>query len=141
MRIRPADPRDHKAATALYYLLNPKAKCTPESFQAFLARKDQHVCLAEDQDGQVLGLIEWTVWPEVPAFPRRVCFIQNLVVFPEQRRQGVGTALLNHACTWSQEQGIPIVHVETDKEGNDTGQGFYARNGFQAKALGMYRML
>ncbi len=141
MRIRPANPSDHETAAALYSLLNPKAECTPESFQAFLNRDDQHVFLAEDQGGRVLGLIEWTVWPGVPAFPRRVCFIQDLVVFPAHRRQGVGAALLNHACTWSQEQGISIVHVQTDKERNDTGQRFYTRNGFQAKALGMYRTL
>jgi GNAT superfamily N-acetyltransferase len=141
MTIRPARVSNYQNALTLYRLLNPKAKCSFESFQSFLNRKDQYVFLAEDEAGQVLGLIEWTVWPEVPAFPWPVCFIQNVIVHPDHRRKGAGTALLNRAGTWAKEQGIRILHVQTDKEGNDAAQSFYSRNGFEAKNLGMYRRL
>lgn len=141
MAIRPARVSDYRNAVALYQLLNPKAKCSVGSFRSFLDRRNQYVFLAEDETGQVLGLIEWVVWPEVPAFPYPVCFIQNVIVCPDHRRQGVGTALLNHTSKWAQERGIRILHAQTDKEGNEAGQSFYSRNGFEAKSLGMYRML
>lgn len=141
MTIRPALVSDYESALALYRLLNPKANCSLRSFRSFLERKDQYVFLAEDEGGQVLGLIEWGVWPQVPAFPWPVCFIQNVIVCPDHRRRGVGTALLSHSAKWAQEHGISILHVQTDREGNEAGQGFYSKNGFVAKSVGMYRIL
>jgi len=75
---------------------------TEAGFQAMLNDENVHAYAAE-LDGRVIGLAMVRMKqtpPGTPMQPRRVAFIDDVVVDEHHRGRGVGTALLNHlrAC-------------------------------------------
>ena len=46
------------------------------------------------------------------------CFVSNIAVFPEYRRKGVATALINRACDCAKEHGTDFISLEV-RQSND----------------------
>ena len=58
-------------------------------------------------DGQVVGQIRLGSWWN------RFAYVEDIVVDPAHRRQGVGRALLEQAFTWARQGGFPGLMLET----------------------------
>lgn len=59
--------------------------------------------------------------------------LEQLSVLPDQGRQGLGTALLEHICTWAGTSGYDAVTLTTFTT-IAWNAPFYARHGFRALA-------
>ena len=106
-------------------------------FSECLKREDQYLAMArKSRGGDPVGLIAWTVWPEGFCVGQRICFIQDLVVVPQDRKQGIGGVMLDHVKNWALGQGIRVAHLQTSKDEN---LNFFRENGFEPCNQGLYQ--
>ncbi|CAQ02785.1 GNAT family N-acetyltransferase [Clavibacter sepedonicus] len=96
----------------------------PERLERALAGSDL-VATARDADGLLVGLVR-TVGDGAT-----ICYVQDLLVRPDQQRGGIGRALLEHVRA-SQPSGVLLV-LTTDAGGTEDGDRshpFYRALGF-----------
>lgn len=111
VRIRPAKPDDAAAWLHLRSCLwpdGPEAKHRKEidSYSAgSLPRRPWAVLLAEDRDGQIIGLVELSLRPYAEGcHTMPVAYLEGLFVAPEFRRKGTGRSLVLAAEAWGRSQ-------------------------------------
>ena len=68
------------------------------------------------------------------ALGERVALLEDMVVAPAARGAGVGSALLEHALAYAQQQGARRVTLLTDHD-NTAAQQFYAKAGFSRSPM------
>ena len=68
------------------------------------------------------------------ALGARVALLEDMVVAPDARGAGVGSALLAHAISFARKQGCRRITLLTDGA-NDAAQRFYARQGFGPSSM------
>jgi GNAT superfamily N-acetyltransferase len=138
VKIRPARPNDASVAGGLMTQLaeHTRGHIDPgvqDRFQAMIELSQYAIFIAEDEEGQVIGLLSasqrWTLW-----HTGACVLIEELVVDEGARGQGVGHALIQAALDWARTQGCSEVEVSTDHDNTDA-QAFYRRLGFQSEAL------
>jgi GNAT superfamily N-acetyltransferase len=104
-----------------------------DRFLALLDMPQSTIFVAEDQKGQLVGLMtisqRWTLWHAGPC-----ALIEELVVDKEARRQRVGGALIQAALDWAKARGCSEVEVSTEHE-NANAQAFYRHMGFDRTAV------
>ena len=94
--------------------------------------------LAKEEDGEVLVakagnelfgyiLVEFHKW-------NRLGQIQGLIVHPGQRRQGIGTQLVNKAEDFVSNKGARGIYVDTPVD-NDGGRKFYMEIGYKEDCI------
>lgn len=59
-------------------------------------------------------------------------YITNIAVFPAYRKQGVGSALLNHLFTFAKENALSFISLEV-RESNHTAISLYKKFGFKTE--------
>jgi GNAT superfamily N-acetyltransferase len=64
---------------------------------------------------------------------------EDLVVLPEYRGRGIGTALLRHVIEAARRQGVKRVTLLTDR-GNKRAQALYRKLGFAASTMTAMRL-
>ncbi len=62
------------------------------------------------------------------------CFINNIAVYPEYRRQGVGKALMKIAILTADAMGTGFISLEV-RESNYAAQNLYRKLGFEVMGL------
>lgn len=70
----------------------------------------------------------------------KVCMLEDVIVRPEQRGHGLGTALLEAAIAVAQREGCLRITLLTDRA-NDGAIRFYQRNGFALSEMMPLRKL
>jgi len=137
-KIRPAKPDDALAVVRLMAQLAAHARGhidagVEDRFRAMLKRPQYAVFVAEDDEGNAIGLLtasrRWTLWHAGPC-----ALIEELVVDEHARRQGLGRALIQAALDWAEAQGCSEVEVSTEQD-NSAARAFYRRLGFENAAL------
>lgn len=68
------------------------------------------------------------------AIGERVALLEDMIVAPDARCSGVGSALLNHAIRVAHLSGAKRVTLLTDRE-NTAAQRFYAKHGFTLSTM------
>ncbi len=91
-----------------------------------LARRDQHLWIAE-LDGRPAGWIHVAVADYVESGP--FVIIGGLVVDRQQRRHGIGTALMKHAEAWATSEGFSLVRLQSSSI-RTAAHRFYERLGY-----------
>jgi ribosomal protein S18 acetylase RimI-like enzyme len=136
--VRQGKATDAEAAVGLMIQLGEVGHGQPdprveEGFQRMLESPDYLLLVAENDRGQVIGLLDasqrWTLWHRGPCV-----LIEELVVDRKARRQGVGRALIEAAIDWARMQGCSEVEISTDTD-NLPAQAFYRKLGFESAAL------
>ncbi len=96
---------------------------TREMYQAELQKDGvAYFFLARDRDRRVIGFCAfWRVLDEL--------HINNLAVLPEQRRSGVGSALLARVLAEAPALGTRCLYLEV-RQSNDAARRLYERFGF-----------
>ena len=137
MEIRRARPQDEAAVAALMEQLGAAARGSialglKDRFLRMLSVSHCALWVAETDDG-VVGLVSANLRPTL-YHSGRSALIEELIVDPEARDQGVGRALVEAVVTWAVAQGASEVEVSTGKE-NEAAQAFYRQCGFTTEAL------
>lgn len=79
-----------------------RAEVTAATWQRLMA--DDQVCgLVAEQDGVLVGLTHYVTHP-VTGHLKPVCYMQDVFVRPEYRRQGVGRALVSRLAQIGRQQ-------------------------------------
>ncbi len=86
-------------------------------------QQDECFIVAEDE-GHILGFLNMPLAPE-----QQLAHIRYLIVSPQHRRKGVGSALLASTATWAREQGVSGLMVETETR-NFPAISFLQRHNF-----------
>ena len=92
------------------------------------------LCNIAEKDGERLGAVfawsnkrsklSWSTFP-------KTAYLDNIIVLPEYRRQGVGTALLQAAKEWAKDTGHAYMDAKILVE-NDTSLKLFQSAGFRA---------
>jgi len=103
-----------------------------EAFRGAVSNDRADVLLAFG-GGRAVGLASVYVDIFSIRYGRR-CFVEDLVVLPDQRGKGVGAQLLEAACDWGRRFGCEHLQLNS---GNGRGDAhrFYASNGMEQDAL------
>ena len=94
----------------------------PEDYTTFIDNP-QKVIFFADVDGKPAGQIKLVPWWN------KFGYVEELVVDPEFRGQGVGHALMARAIEWAKGQNLPGLTLET-QDNNVPACKFYEKCGF-----------
>jgi GNAT superfamily N-acetyltransferase len=95
----------------------------PERGRIFVARVDEQVV------GMVSLLFTVSTAEGAPA-----CWLEDMVIRPEHRRNGLGSRLLQHAVQEAKADGFARITLLTDRD-NASAIRFYRRHGFQPSEM------
>jgi GNAT superfamily N-acetyltransferase len=95
----------------------------PERGCIFLARVDCHV----------VGMVS-LLFTVSTAEGAAACWLEDMIVRPEHRRNGLGSRLLQHAVNEAKAHGFARITLLTDR-GNADAIRFYQRHGFQLSEM------
>jgi aminoglycoside 6'-N-acetyltransferase len=150
--IRPATPEDEPALTELqrtsaihHASIDPKRWRAPTPEDSAASRRYWHTRQPRDQglvaeaDGTLVGMIE--LWLRRPADIRgaRIPKLDadlGIVVAPDWRGRGIGTALLRSAEDWARSQGAERMILDLSSA-NTGALRLYERLGYEVHALQM----
>lgn len=82
---------------------------------------------------QVIGMVN-LLFTISTALGEPVALLEDMVVFPGARGQGVGSQLLSEAIAFARQQGCQRITLLTDHD-NLTAQDFYAKQGFTRSTM------
>jgi ribosomal protein S18 acetylase RimI-like enzyme len=136
LRIRPAGPGDVGVIARLIRELatayNEESPITERYVTQYLGNLGTHVLLA-DQDGQTIGLLSYSIRPDLyHAGP--TALIEELVVQASERGRGVGSALLGELFRDLARLGVVEVSVTTMPH-NQRAKRFYQAHGLVDEAV------
>ena len=92
--------------------------------------------LAENDEGHPVGFAEFAIRPYAEGcVSDQVAYLEGWFVVPEERRSGVGRALIAAAGEWGRTQGCTEFASDTDPE-NDVSSAAHLATGFTEAGLG-----
>lgn len=116
--IRSARPDDHAAAQRLLGVLMGQSFALDAAlWEAVCQSENNRAFVAEGDDGSVIGLSVVVVSDRIRLAAnsqRRRFYIDQLVVAPERRRQGIGRALLDHVIALARSEAPSYIIVNCD---------------------------
>jgi GNAT superfamily N-acetyltransferase len=146
VEIGPATETDAPALCALLEtLFAAEAEFTPDApahargIAMILADPSIGRFLVARRAGRVVGMVG-LLFTVSTALGARVAMLEDMVVAPEARGQGLGTRLIEAAIAAARQDGCRRITLLTDGA-NEGGHRFYARNGFTRSEMVPFRML
>lgn len=115
-------------------------RVTQERGLASIIRDPQvgHILVAR-QGGEIIGMVN-LLYTVSTALGGRVALLEDMVVVPEIRGQGVGTQLLEQAIAFAKANGCLRITLLTDAD-NHVAQAFYRKQGFAASSMLPMRLM
>ena len=95
--------------------------------------------LDQDESLSLIGMVS-ILFSESTALGARVAILEDMIVHPKFRAQGVGSKLLNGAIAFSKQSGCKRITLLTDKT-NTNAQSFYRAHGFTQSSMTTMRVL
>ncbi len=142
--IRHATVADVPAMSRLLDLLfSIEADFAPDSarqqrgLELLLARGEYALVLVAERDGGVVGMCSAQVLIST-AQGGEVALLEDVVVDPAHRGEGIGAALLDRVEQWGRERGISRLQLLADRS-NTPALDFYQRRGWQPTQLMAWR--
>ena len=129
----------------LAILFNQEAEFKPDrqaqqtGLQAIISNPDIGIILLARHKDKVVGMVS-LLFSISTALGGRVAMLEDMVVLPEQRGLGIGSALLNAAIKTARDNGCLRITLLTDSD-NETAQGFYEKQGFVRSQMLAFRRL
>ncbi|NIA08861.1 MAG: GNAT family N-acetyltransferase [Nitrospiraceae bacterium] len=115
---------DHRAQTrGLASVING-----PEVGDIIVARKN----------GDIIGMVN-LLYTISTAIGARVALLEDMVISPAMRGQGVGSRLIRRAIKFAKEKGCRRITLLTDND-NKRAHRFYKRQGFRRSSMVVFRM-
>lgn len=97
-----------------------------------------HILVAR-QGNEIVGMVN-LLYTVSSALGGRVALLEDMVVAPQVRGQGVGNAVLSAAIDHARQQGCLRVTLLTDKD-NHVAQAFYRKQGFVVSSMLPMRLM
>lgn len=139
MILRTATTADIPAmATLLGSLFSIEADFTPDTakqvkgLELLLASPTARIFVAENE-GKVIGMCTVQLLVSTAA-GEKIGSVEDVVVDPAFRGQGVGNALLQTLEQWAESQGLARLQLQADKD-NAPALHFYAKQGWTTTRL------
>lgn len=85
--------------------------------------------LAETEDGRLAGYL-WVTFADVPDYGLVIAEINDFLIVPEFRRQGLGVLLLSHIEQEARRRGANLLRSETGAE-NTASRQLHDKAGFE----------
>ena len=152
MEIRPMMREDYPAVQTLYReLFFEMAAIAPTYIQAAdqdveyldaVLDSDEDDVLVADEEGTILGFVvlQTQLTPPIPCMVRyRFAALMDLMVRPDARNKGIGTALIDAAKAWTRQNGLRFLELDV-WSGNQRARSLYEREGF-APVLSTMRLM
>jgi GNAT superfamily N-acetyltransferase len=95
------------------------------------------ILVAKDA-GQIIGMVN-LLYTISTALGSRVAILEDMVVAPQNRGLGVGSALLKYALDFAKQKGCKRITLLTDND-NVAAHGFYQQHGFTESSMLAFRM-
>jgi GNAT superfamily N-acetyltransferase len=140
IRIEPAREADLCQCAALLGLLfaqeadfQPDPAAQARGLRRIFDDSAQGQLLLARDGGQVRGMVS-LLWSVSTALGGPVAWLEDLVVAPEWRGQGLGRALVTAAVELCRERGLGRISLLTDDD-NHRAQALYASLGFRASSM------
>jgi GNAT superfamily N-acetyltransferase len=92
-----------------------------------------------ERNGAIVGMVALLTTVST-ALGNRVALLEDMVVSPECRGQGLGSMLMEHAAEWAESQGFGRVTLLTDGD-NESAHRFYSGKGFSRSGMAVFRKL
>ena len=129
----------------LAILFNQEAEFKPDrqaqqtGLQAIISNPDIGIILLARHKDKVVAMVS-LLFSISTALGGRVAMLEDMVVLPEQRDLGIGSALLAAAISTARENGCLRITLLTDSY-NEIAHRFYDRQGFTRSAMLAFRRL
>jgi GNAT superfamily N-acetyltransferase len=114
--------------------------CYVEALCAIDGDPNNAFLVAEDVSGRVVGTFQLTVIQYVAYRGGRVAQIENVLVSPDQRGQGIGEAMMRWAIDEARRRGCFRVQLTSNRR-RTRAHAFYERLGFVPSHVGMKLVL
>lgn len=118
VKIREAEKKDYPEVIRLYadFVEQPKRyqNFDNDSFLKVLKLPDFWVYLAE-KDKKIIGFITFSR-RTVVRYPKPIIEVEEFYVSPDQRRQGIGTMLMQKALDQAKKDGYQYIFLASSKE-------------------------
>lgn len=139
MNIRKATSEDNRQLDSLLNLLlqeertfdtgmNPEFK-VQNFFLPLLEKENYHILVAEEER-KLIGYLLGYELDTGGVYLEKVAYIDNMIVIPQHRNQGIGSALIQKFKTWCDERNITQIGLRTCVN-NRIAVQFLKKNGFQ----------
>ena len=111
--------------------LDPATLSDPRYRAAFdeIAADPNHRLVVAQRDGEVVGTIQISVIPGMPAFGMKRGMLENVHIRTDQRGTGLGTQMVNWAIERCRDAGCGVVQLTSNKVRVDAHR-FYEKLGF-----------
>jgi len=97
------------------------------------------IILVARDDEKILGIIN-LLFTESTALGSKVAILEDMVVLPKSRGEGIGSQLIDFAIGEAKKEGCKRITLLTDIE-NTKAQFFYQKKGFVKSKMTPYRLL
>lgn len=94
--------------------------------------------LVAKEAGQIIGMVS-LLYTISTALGSRVAVLEDMVISPQHRSMGIGSALLNYAIAFAKQKGCKRITLMTDND-NDLAHRFYEKHGFTESSMRTYRL-
>jgi GNAT superfamily N-acetyltransferase len=146
MTITTASEADVPALCALLALLftqeaefQPDAAKQAAGLRAILRDENVGRVLVMRNNGTPIGMVSLLFVPST-ALGGRAALLEDMIVHPDHRKHGNGSALLNAAINAARIAGCLRITLLTDTDNADA-QRFYSRHGFARSAMSPMRLV
>ena len=86
------------------------------------------------RDGPAIVAMVNLLFTVSTAMGEKVAILEDMVVSPNVRGAGIGSALLRHAIKFAADSGVRRITLLTDRE-NKSSQRFYSKHGFSESTM------
>lgn len=111
----------------------PNAALQDAGLRAIIADPRLGEIMLADENGRIIGMVS-LLYTVSTALGAKVALLEDMIVDPSRRGQGIGSKLLDYALRVSRERGCARVTLLTDACNTDAHR-FYERFGFKKSAM------
>ncbi len=145
VRIEQANVEDiPQMADLLAILFSEEAEFTPDrerqmrGLQMIIQSPERGSIFIATEEGEVVGMTS-LLFTISTAKGSQVCWLEDMIVHPDWRNQGIGGRLLQYAVNYARSQGMARITLLTDRSSEGSIR-FYTRHGFQPSEMAPLRL-
>ncbi len=148
MAIRSANPDDiDRCSELLAYLFEQEVEFFPDlesqkkGLQLIIENPSSGTVLVyENKEKEFIAGMAVLLFTISTALGKKVAVLEDMIVDPACRSQGVGSKLLQHAVRLVKNMGSGRITLLTD-ESNASAMDFYKKNGFRRSGMAVFRKI